>query len=250
LIIPQKYNIDSIAISNVTFNDIVNHVSFAIKKKNKTIITYVNHHVFNICKRNQEIKELINKSNICHIDGVGIWFALKILGNNKFKKFNWTDYGFEFLRICQENKWKIFFLGSRSELLKLFSKKIKSEYPKLIVAGFIDGYEGIENKNVIDTINMAKADILWVGMGSPKQEMWIKKNYEEINVTVIQSVGGIIDYMAGKRTRGPKFIRVLGLEWLVRVLHNPKIYSKRYFIGGVIFIYQIIKLKINKHFSR
>ena len=244
----NKYLFGNVDIHNIDFDFIKNSINNSIREKKKISITYANSYSIVRCRKNLDLLNAFNNSDLVFPDGTGIYLASKILYRNEnFKRFNWTDCSYDFLKICEENKWKIFFLGASKEILNGAVRNIKNKYPSLLLTGAFNGYEDIERADLIDKINESDSDILWVGMGTPKQELWIDKFKENINVPVIQSCGGLFNYFAGKLVRGPLVFRKLGLEWIFRVIVHPKSYFRRYIIGIPIFIYIIIKqfLKIN-----
>jgi N-acetylglucosaminyldiphosphoundecaprenol N-acetyl-beta-D-mannosaminyltransferase len=247
--IPNKYRINDIYISDVSYENIIDSVRESISKKRRIIITYVNHYIYNLCRDNIILKDIINESVITHPDGIGIWFAGKLLGIRHAKRFNWTDHSKKFLDYAAEKKWRIFFLGSDIEALEKIINMLSVSHPGLEIAGVHDGYSELNEKSLIELINNSNADILWVGMGSPKQEEWIYNYHEKLNVSMIQAVGGVFEYLAENRIRGPIFLQKLGFEWLFRLMTEPKRLWKRYALGIPLFFYRIIMLKLSSIFK-
>jgi N-acetylglucosaminyldiphosphoundecaprenol N-acetyl-beta-D-mannosaminyltransferase len=238
----------NIKISFTSYEEIIDAIQNAFSSKRKIAIFYANAHTVRLSRRDPSFPATLNSSDITFNDGFGIYMAHKILSSGKTKKkaFNWTDCGYRFIRMCEERGWKIFFCGSSSEILKLAADNLKKEYPGLNLCGILNGYDESDSKDCVEIINRAGPDILWVGMGSPKQERWIESKKGEINCRIIQSVGDLFSLFAGKKVRGPKFIRRVGLEWLARTFAHPLKYCDRYLIGIPIFIFLIIKEKVNR----
>lgn len=233
--------------SQVDFNTILRYYSDCIKNKKKGTINYFNLNSINIISKNKEIENVLNRFDMTHPDGVGIWLLGKIYKIfPKIKRFNWTDNAINFLNICQQNNWKIFFLGSKPEIISLAYTKTKQRFPNLNITGFQNGYSLFDNSSLIDIINLNKPDIIWVGLGMPKQEEWIQNNIDSINCYVLHAVGDIFSELAGVKVRGPKIARNFGLEWVFRSLYNPKYYFKRYFNN----IFLLIKLILFSIFNK
>src|SRR5690606_161879 len=154
------------------------------------------------------------------------------------------DNGLKFLKECESEGWKIFFLGGTDKILNKAADNLHRLFPNLKLAGYKNGFDDTEKSDLIDQINSAGPDILWVGMGTPKQELWIHENKLKLNCTVIQAVGDFFTFLAGEKKRGPNIFRKLGFEWIVRVIHNPERYFIRYFTGIPKFLLLVLREKI------
>jgi N-acetylglucosaminyldiphosphoundecaprenol N-acetyl-beta-D-mannosaminyltransferase len=122
--------------------------------------------------------------------------------------------------------------------------QLVSEKGNLVVVGLLDGYRYLSNKKILNIINIKEPDILFVGLGAPRQEKWIIENINHLKSKKIIAVGGWFRILANDRKRGPKFFRKMGLEWLIRLVTEPKYVWRRYLIGIPLFIYRIIILKV------
>ncbi len=230
-------------ITDDNYNSIVNKIVLALNNDSKIKINYLNTHGFNTFFTDPIYRESLMSSDIISPDGIGIWLGGKFLGEKNIHRFNWTDYAHEFLRFCNGKNWRIFFLGSTKEILDCLITQVRITYPNIQIVGWADGYNDLAEENLTSMINNSKADILWVGLGTPKQEKWIYDNNKLFDVKIIHAVGDIFSYLGERRFRGPMFLRKLGFEWLFRVALNPKRYWKRYLLGIPVFAWRIIKLR-------
>lgn len=232
--------IDNVNINNISYQELLNIVKQNISLGKRTIITYANANTLNLINSNNKIKCSFNKFDIIHPDGIGIFIASKILFLKKGFKERLTGSDFYNILIPEiiKNKWNVFFLGDTDETLVKISKK----YPAMIIAGIRNGYD-YSDEEIIYDINISKPKILIVGMGCPKQEIFISENRGNLNADIIIAVGEGIKIFAGNKNRGPKIIQILGLEWFVRLCYKPTTYFKRYIVGIPLFIYRIIQLK-------
>lgn len=237
--------IGAIKVSNVNYDIILHHIKRTIKTNGKLSIVYANANTVNRASSDAAFCEAINSADIVHPDGIGVFSASKMLNKRPLmERFNWTDYGYPFIEECISHNWRIFMLGSTSECLEKAIRELKKHYPLLKIVGSKDGYGDLKEPGLIGAINSSEADILWVGMGSPKQELWIHENINKIDCKIIQAVGDLYALFAGDKPRGSKLVQQLGLEWLVRLVHNPARYWRRTLIGIPVFVKKIILLKI------
>ena len=236
-----------IRIDYVDFNSIIRVVKNSIKQNNKVKIIYANAFSIVVANKNKRFRLALLNADIVHPDGIGIWIGLKFLYRSKsLLRFNWTDYGFDFLKTCEENQWTIFFLGSTNDILMKARENLKKKYPRLKLLGTLNGYENVDSNETIELINNLNVDILYVGLGTPKQEIWINDNAQKLNCRVIQAVGDLFSLYADEKKRGPKFFQQVGLEWFFRLLGNPIKYARRYLLGIPQFFIIVIKQYLNK----
>jgi exopolysaccharide biosynthesis WecB/TagA/CpsF family protein len=237
----NNIKIFDVNITNLTSGEFLSYISKAIEEKSKIIIAYANAHTINKSLTDSHLKEIFNGFDIIHPDGTGINLASRFLyGKKGFKeKIVGSDFYYQLTNEGIKKNWKFYFFGHDNLTLD----KIKSKNPRLNVSGYNDGYN-FNTENVIINLNNLNPDILIIGLGFPVQEKWIINNYKKINTSVIIAVGDGIKIFAGTKFRGPKIIRIIGLEWLMRLLHEPTRLWRRYLLGIPIFIFNVIKLKV------
>ena len=241
----KEHLIFNIKVHEIAFLQLMRVIENAIDSKNKIKIGYTNPHLVRLSRKEKNLEKVLNDFDINHVDGTGMSIAFRILNNEIIPRFNWTDHAFVFLSECEKKELSIFFLGSDQTTILKAIQTVNRSFPNLKVAGFMNGYDGLNN-DTVSLINRSIPDILWVGLGSPKQELWVDKNFEKLNCSVIQCVGDIFSYIAGNRFRGPEFLRKLGFEWFFRLFQNPLKYFNRYVIGIPYFLFLIIKCKLVK----
>ena len=238
-----EHKIFDIKIDEIDYQELLETIENTIISKKKIKICYTNPHLVRLSEKEKNLKNVLNEFDINHIDGTGLTIALKVLHKKNVPRFNLTDHCLNFLSDCEKKEWSIFFLGSDQKTISNAVKKVKEKFPRLKFAGFLNGFSNLNNETV-STINASSPDILWVGIGSPEQELWVTKNSEIINCIVVQCVGDVFSHVAGSRLRGPVFFRSMGLEWFFRLLQDPLKYFDRYVIGIPYFFYLILKDKL------
>jgi N-acetylglucosaminyldiphosphoundecaprenol N-acetyl-beta-D-mannosaminyltransferase len=147
-----------------------------------------------------------------------------------------------FLPLAERRGLRPYFLGSRPEVVELLAKRVCHDYPGMKLAGFHHGYlSGQLENEAISHIASTRPDVLFVAMGSPKQESWIHSHKAELGVPVSIGVGGSFDVLAGVKPDTPDWARGRGLEWMYRLAQNPRTYWKRYLLTNTWFLWQIVK---------
>lgn len=142
-------------------------------------------------------------------------------------------------------------MGSSEKVLALIKEKAKSVYPNIEVNTYSPPYKPEfseeDNKKIIDAINQANPDLLWIGMTAPKQEKWTYSHWNELNIHChVGTIGAVFDFFAGTVERAPIWWQEHGLEWLYRLIKEPKRMWRRYIIGNTKFLINILHEKLNK----
>lgn len=213
-------------------------------------IACINPHSYVVAQSDPYFNQALKKADILLPDGVGIVLAAKILGVDLTERVAGSDL---FLGLSAkantEGGLKYFFLGSTEYVLDKMSKRMKKEYPNIKVCGvlsppFKTEFSDYDNKKMIDVINEARPDVVWVGMTAPKQEKWIYQNKDKLDVPVMGAIGAVFDFYAGTVKRSPDWACKMGLEWLPRLLREPRRLFKRNFISSPLFLLAVFKQKI------
>lgn len=152
------------------------------------------------------------------------------------------------LPMADAERYRIYLLGATTEVVTALARRIRSEYPNLVVAGVLDGYCGLGERDddIIADIRAARPDILYVAVGSPKQELWIHANKNALGVPVSIGLGGTFDVLSGLKKDTPAWARGSGLEWLYRLARSPRAYGKRYLVTNTWFLWQLIRERFGK----
>jgi N-acetylglucosaminyldiphosphoundecaprenol N-acetyl-beta-D-mannosaminyltransferase len=183
-------------------------------------------------------------------DGIGIVMASKILGGNIKNRVTGSDIFREVNRaLNRQGGFRCFFLGSTEENLTRICDRMGKEFPRIEIAGtysppFKTAFSPEEDRGMVETVNRAAPDVLWVGMTAPKQEKWIHQNKDKLNVKFIGAVGAVFDFYAGNVKRSHPWFLEHGLEWLPRLLQEPKRLWQRTFISAPLFLLRVLRQKI------
>jgi N-acetylglucosaminyldiphosphoundecaprenol N-acetyl-beta-D-mannosaminyltransferase len=247
---PFQIDINGVKVSFASYAEILEVIDRSISIQSQTsIIGYVNANTIVLSHNDHVFKKALNNHSISYADGFGMHLAAKILNHDTpgfIQNHNASDFNDELFRYADRKKFKIYFVGTNQFSLARLKEKLGKVYPNIGLAGLCDGYDGIMKDTVIESINNSGADILIVGMGNPKQELWLYKNRELLKVPVCITVGAYLDFVSGVILRAPIFIRSLRLEWLFRLVQEPRRLWKRYILGIPSFIVIIIKQRLGE----
>lgn len=210
-----------VSVSPLSYDEIIADLRVRMAGGQVSTIIAVNPEKVIAANKDAQLMTLINESTYQIPDGVGVLLASKLKGGAIHSRVTGVDMMERLVRMAAEHGDRVFFYGAKPEVVEKAAANLKETYPSLLVAGIQDGYEKDEEL-VVARIQEAKADILFVAMGSPKQELWIRRNKERLGVKVYQGVGGSFDVFAGHVKRAPKAFRQLGLEWFYRLASDPK----------------------------
>ncbi|HYL98009.1 MAG TPA: WecB/TagA/CpsF family glycosyltransferase, partial [Blastocatellia bacterium] len=143
--------------------------------------------------------------------------------------------------------WSVYLLGSKRQSVEAAVRRFSARHPHLKVAGFRDGYfDASTSSKVAEEIRLSGADLLFVGMGSPKQEFWIQENLNRTGVGFALGVGGSFDHFSGLVKRAPIWMQNSGLEWLHRLAMEPARMWRRYLVGNTVFLWLVLKQLVSK----
>ena len=270
----MKINILGIKINQITFQEVFDKIDFFLESNNGHYITTVNPEMIVTAQKDENFKDILNKADISVPDGIGILWASKFLSSKdcytvtllklfisglslifypKYcrqilpERISGADLIYKICQKFQNSNYSIFFLGAENNVAKKTAQKLKEKFPNLKIAGTNSSVIAKrDDDKIIQEINQAKPNILFIAFGAPKQEKWIAENLEKIpSVKLAIGVGGTFDFISGKTKRSPKFIQKIGLEWLWRFILQPW-RAKRIFMATAVFVWKVLKFKIKK----
>lgn len=212
----------NVPVDIISMTDIVTDLDTYFSTNQKMTITSVNPQIILMAEKNNIVKDFIEQSTHRIADGIGLVKVSKWTKGDIIERVAGFDCMKEVLSYADANNKRIFLLGASPEVVKLAANNIQQEYPGLSLAGWIDGYTPLKDTEIVERMNKAEADMVFVAMGSPKQEEWLSHNIPYLNATVFQTVGGSLDVMSGTVKRAPEIFIKLNLEWLYRSVSNPK----------------------------
>ena len=226
----------------------------ALLPEGKLLINTINAHSFNTAKKDKLFAEALTNGDALIPDGVSIVKAyrrIKAKSQPKERIAGWDLFEFEMNKLEQlgvsgSSQRTVMFMGSSQKVLDLIVKRAAEVYPHLKVVTYSPPYKpefsDEDNKAVIEAINATDPDLLWIGMTAPKQEKWTYTHWKELNIHChVGTIGAVFDFFAGTVERAPMWWQRHGLEWLYRLLKEPKRMWRRYIIGNALFLWNMTK---------
>ena len=183
------------------------------------------------------LREVIEQCDLVTADGQAVVWASRLLGDPLPTRVAGIDLMFALMGLAQERGYRVFLLGARGETLRTAVARLKERYPRLIIAGYRDGYFSDEEEPFVAAeIRAARSDLLFVAMPTPRKELFIGRWGSELNVAFSMGVGGAIDVVAGVTRRAPRILQRLGLEWAFRLAQEPRRLMRRYLVTNSEFV--------------
>lgn len=188
-------------------------------------------------RRDPRLRESFDRSALVLADGMAVVWASKLLGDPLPARVAGIDLMGRILELAEAHGYRVYLLGARSEVLRRAVTNIRARHPRLVVAGYRDGYfRDHEADGVAADVIAARPEILLVGMSSPRKEYWIDERGAELAVPLLMGVGGSFDVWAGVVSRAPSLLQRIGLEWLHRLLQEPRRLWRRYLVTNTVFL--------------
>ncbi len=235
-------------IDNVTKREAIAYIEYCIK--NRIIGQVITPNVDQIVRMewDERFRQICEGCELLLVDGHPLIWAAKLYKRPFKEKICGSDLVPELCEIAAEKGYSVFFLGAAPGVAQKAADNLKEKYPNLKVAGCYSpplGFEKDEAEiaNINKMLLESKADMLFVGMGVPKQDIFIHENMKKYQIAMSFSIGAAIDFIAGVQKRAPKWMREIGFEWLYRLLSDPKRMFKRYVIDDSKYLYLIWKYR-------
>lgn len=227
-----------LSFANSNMEDSVKLVERSLTQKRKGYFAFLNAYVIATASQNAGFKRACKHALHSFADGMSVVFASRILGKPLSSRICGMDYFFELCGLAEKNGYSVFFLGADNATLEKAITHIKKKFPLLSIAGWRHGFFGSDN-DMIDAINKVKPDLLFLGMGTPNDLLWIHEHIDLLNIKIALPFGNAFKIAAGTYARPPQWIQKTGLEWFYRFLREPRRLWKRYTIGNLIFLWLV-----------
>lgn len=220
----DKVNILGVKINKVNIEQAADTIMGYIAEDGETKAVYTpNSEIVMQGYRSEEMRDILNDAALLTADGIGVVYASKILKNPIEERCAGYDVACTLLEKMGNEGYSVYLFGSKPGVAELAAENIQRKYPGLIIAGCADGYfDDDKEKEIIADINLKTPDVLFVCLGAPKQEKWIYTHKNELNCKVCMGLGGSLDVFAGTVERAPEFYQKHGIEWLYRLIKQPK----------------------------
>ena len=219
----DKVNVLGVQIDKVTVDSATERVlEMAVSHGNHAVFT-PNSEIVYLAYKDADFCALLNSADMLTPDGIGVVYASKILKNPLSERAGGYDIACAVIDKIAESGERLFLFGGKPGIAERAAENLRQKYPFLNIVGMRNGYfSPEENDGIITEINESGADIVFVCLGAPMQERWISQNIGRLNCHVMMGIGGSLDVFAGEAERAPDIWVKLGLEWLYRLIMEPK----------------------------
>ena len=244
----SRIKILNIEVDNVNMKETLQSIDRMIRKgKPSYVVTPNINHVVAL-ESDSLFREIYDKADLILTDGKPLIWYSRLVKRPIKAKISGSDLFPLLCKMAAKRGYKMYFLGAAEGVAAKAAENLEKKYPGLNVCGTYSPKFGFENdleesQKINGQIKEAAPDILIVGLGAPKQEKFIYRNLEELNVPVSLGLGASLDFEAGNISRAPRWMANAGLEWLYRIIQDPKRLFKRYFFDGLKFIPIMIKYR-------
>ena len=237
-------NVDvlGVPVAALTAREAVMLCEQTIARRNVLLIGVVNAAKIVNMRRDARLDDAVRTSDIIFADGAAVVWASRLLGRPLPERVTGIDLMHELLALAHRRRYRVYLLGATDDVLAVTVQRMRELYPNAEIAGYRNGYFSEEkNEEVADEIASARPDMLFVAMSPPKKEVFLGRYARRMNVPICHGVGGAFDVMAGKVKRAPLFWQRWGLEWLYRVLQEPRRMWKRYLVTNTLFCSMLLR---------
>jgi N-acetylglucosaminyldiphosphoundecaprenol N-acetyl-beta-D-mannosaminyltransferase len=242
----KKIHFFGIIIHPLSKSEFLEIIESNLKNGNQIIQNGINAASVNELVKNEELKQAYKNSDLINIDGFSVVLALRFLGFRVPERVACPDLADDILTLAQRQNYSVFLFGAKKTIVLLCKKKLQAKFPNLLIVGCHSGYyKEDEEEAIIDMINSAHPDILFLGLPTPCKELFVEKYRHKLNAKYILGVGGLFDILSGLKKRAPTWIQNNGLEWCYRFAQEPNRLWRRYLIGNFNYLRLVLK-EMNK----
>ena len=235
----------------LTFEETVARAEQAMREKRRIVHVALNAAKLVKMRSDEELRRDVTSADIIGIDGMAISWALRVLGGPDAPRVSGVDLMMALLELSAEKGYRPFILGAKQEVLEKAMAEAQRRWPGLQFAGARNGYYGKEDEaGIVEMIRASKADCLFLAMPTPRKERFLAAYSDQLDVPFIMGVGGSVDVLAGHVSRAPLWMQKAGLEWLHRLLQEPRKMFWRYASTNSAFIFLVLQARVRgKHRS-
>jgi len=246
---PVRTDILGIPVDCITMVGAIDYAAYLIEENNKgCYILAINPEKVMVLSKDEVLLKAFSSASLLIPDGIGVVMAMRWLHGLKVNRVPGAELMPRLCKMAAEKGYGIFLYGSQEDVNQGSAEKLCQMYPGLKIAGRANGYLKEEDMPaLVRQINASGAKILFVALGSPKQEQWIQKWSDKLNVNIIQGIGGTLDTIVGKVKRAPAIFCNLGLEWFYRLVSNPQRIKRQKVLP--VFAWQVIKENVRHSFK-
>ncbi len=202
------------------------------------------------CRRDPQYRDIVNQADLVTPDGVPLVWLGRARGFRDIRRTYGPDLMRRFCDLGRQKGYRHYLYGGTPEALARLQERLTQLYPDILIAGSYSppfrSLSAAEDEDIITMINQARPDVLWVGLGSPKQDYWMHRLRPRLDVPVMVGVGAAFDFISGAKRQCPSWLQRCGLEWLFRLCTEPRRLWRRYLIGNTQFVFWLAREALSR----
>lgn len=246
---PEKIDVLGAMVDTYTFSDAVDRVLCWSLRNESRSVYFCNVHAVITARKNRELQDAINSADMVNPDGKPVAWLVGVLSDRQQEKVSGPDFMIELCERLGKNGLSCYLYGSTQNTLEKLEASLNQRYENLRIVGkYSPPFRRLtmaEEEKIIFNMNSSGANVVFVGLGCPKQEIWISNNREKIEAVTL-GVGAAFDYHAGVIRRAPEWMQRNGFEWLFRLLSEPRRLWRRYLVTNIKFVFYVALLLIKR----
>jgi N-acetylglucosaminyldiphosphoundecaprenol N-acetyl-beta-D-mannosaminyltransferase len=243
-----RVNVLGVGISAIDEVTALQQIERWVLRKERRYVCVCAVHIVMACQEDPSLRRIVNSSDLATPDGMPLVWLARLRGKRAVRRVYGPDLMLSFCELAAGKGYRSFLLGGAIDQPEQLADKLTRRFPGLQIAGTystpVRPLPPDENDRVIEAINAAQPDVVWVGMGTPNQERWMAANRHRLEAPVLIGVGAAFDFHSGWVPQAPLWMRRSGLEWLFRLSHEPRRLWKRYLLGNPLFILKVLRQQL------
>lgn len=241
----QRVNVLGVGVSAITMPLAVETIEKWIIQRQREYVCVTNVHLIMECQRDEKLRQIHNRAGMVTPDGMPLVWLSHLNGFQQVERVYGPDLLLAFCARSATQGYRHYFYGGAEGVPQLLVKRLKQRFPGLEVAGmFSPPFTPLsprEDAQIVEMINQTRPDVIWVGLGAPKQERWMAAHLGRIQAPVMIGVGAAFDFHSGLKPQAPYWMQRHGLEWIFRLATEPQRLWRRYLIYNPLFIFLVLQ---------
>jgi N-acetylglucosaminyldiphosphoundecaprenol N-acetyl-beta-D-mannosaminyltransferase len=238
-----RTNILGVNVSVINMSDAIRRSDELIRSDGKGYICATDVHSVTETLSDPELRKILNKSFLTTPDGMPLVWIGRLQGHKRMRRVYGPDFLIEMCRLSVDQRYRHFFYGGKPGIAERLSARLKSLFPGLNIVGtYTPPFRSLttgEERRLFRLVERAKPDVIWVGLGSPKQERFMAHYYEKLECRLMVGVGAAFDFHSGAVKEAPRWLQYAGLQWLHRLMQEPQRLGRRYLTCIPIFLWKV-----------
>lgn len=237
----ERSYILGVGVSVINMDDALGQMEHWISTRQQNYICVATVHLVMEAQKDAELKGILNSSGLTTPDGMPLAWVGKMRGNSNMDRVYGPDVMVNFSELSAKKGYRNFYYGGSSEAVQDLAEKLTERFPGLEVVGaYSPPFRALtpeEDQEIVNMINEANPDVIWIGLGAPKQDKWMAEHMGRVNAPVMIGVGAAFDFLSGRKKQAPAWIQKIGMEWFFRLVTEPRRLWKRYLVTNTLFIF-------------